>query len=398
MVEAVARHGYAGTTLRELVALAGVSKSTFYEHFESKQDCFFATFEEIIGIASRRVGDAYRKPGDFRERLVAGIEAFLEIAADEPAAAYLTTVESLTLGSAGVAPRERAWATFELMIQQTFDSSPSRVRVGERTVRAIVAGLSGIVYRHLRAGREKELPALVEEITDWTLSYQRRESAAVGAARRSAEIGPPREESELTDGALSWEEPPDSPRSRSALTQRERIIRAAARVVFDKGYEALSVPAISGAAGVSNQTFYQNFPSKRDAFLEAFDILVQRAFAASVRTVTTESPGPEAIGKVMRAYLEHIRENPLFARLAFFEVASVGPAAFERGDATIDRFTTLLDRAATASGGKSLSPNVRVGIGSGLWAVIQHELQHGRSDELPELSPELAMIATMPLS
>src|SRR5262245_11563495 len=47
MVEAVARHGYAGTTLRELVRLAGVSKSTFYEHFESKQDCFLETFDEI---------------------------------------------------------------------------------------------------------------------------------------------------------------------------------------------------------------------------------------------------------------------------------------------------------------------------------------------------------------
>ena len=40
--------GYADTTLRELVALAGVSKSTFYEHFESKQDCFLATFDDIV--------------------------------------------------------------------------------------------------------------------------------------------------------------------------------------------------------------------------------------------------------------------------------------------------------------------------------------------------------------
>ena len=35
MVEAVSRHGFTETTLRELVALAGVSKSTFYEHFEN---------------------------------------------------------------------------------------------------------------------------------------------------------------------------------------------------------------------------------------------------------------------------------------------------------------------------------------------------------------------------
>ena len=56
MVEAVARHGYAGTTLRELVRLAGVSKTTFYEHFESKQECFLATFDEIITQVTERVG------------------------------------------------------------------------------------------------------------------------------------------------------------------------------------------------------------------------------------------------------------------------------------------------------------------------------------------------------
>ena len=65
MVEAVARHGFADTTLRELVSLAGVSKSTFYEHFESKQDCFLATFDDIVlevGAARRRRLRPARRP------------------------------------------------------------------------------------------------------------------------------------------------------------------------------------------------------------------------------------------------------------------------------------------------------------------------------------------------
>lgn len=48
MLEAVSRHGYAETTIAELVGLAGVSKSTFYQHFESKPQCFVATFERIV--------------------------------------------------------------------------------------------------------------------------------------------------------------------------------------------------------------------------------------------------------------------------------------------------------------------------------------------------------------
>src|SRR5213592_2737079 len=48
MVEAVKLHGYADTTLRELLALAGVSKAAFYQHFADKQDCFLATFDTIM--------------------------------------------------------------------------------------------------------------------------------------------------------------------------------------------------------------------------------------------------------------------------------------------------------------------------------------------------------------
>lgn len=34
------RKGYAGTRVADIVAEAGLSKSTFYEHFSSKEDCF----------------------------------------------------------------------------------------------------------------------------------------------------------------------------------------------------------------------------------------------------------------------------------------------------------------------------------------------------------------------
>src|SRR5215207_4006692 len=77
MVEAVARHGYADTTLRELVTLAGVSKSTFYEHFRSKQDCFLAAFDDIVEDMGRRVGEAFDRPGDLRARVTAAVGALL---------------------------------------------------------------------------------------------------------------------------------------------------------------------------------------------------------------------------------------------------------------------------------------------------------------------------------
>lgn len=401
MVEAVARHGYAGTTLRELVALAGVSKSTFYDHFESKQDCFLTTFDEIVAQLSVRVGDAYRSGGDFRERLVRGLAAFMDLAVEEPAAASLAAVESLTLGAAGVEHRDRASHAFEALIQQSFDHSSAERQVSPLTVRAIVAGIRGVAYRRLRSGRHRELPGLVEDLADWALRHQEPDSevtlCAVAAAERPTEatiVDP-----DGGDGLPGWEEPPDSQTSRKTLTQRERIIRGAARVVVENGYAALSIPAISGAAGVSNQTFYEHFSSKRDAFLAAFEILGQEALVAGATAFAREGDRPEAIGAGLRALLEHIAGNELFAQLAFFELPTAGPVALDQADATLDSFVAFLKPGIAPSAiGGPLPAAIMEAIPTGIWAAIQHEIARGRAAGLPEVAPEITrmVLASFP--
>jgi len=392
MVEAVARHGFAGTTLRELVTLAGVSKTTFYEHFESKEDCFLATFDEIVTVLEERVAAAYRSREDFRERLLAGLSAFMNIAVEEPAAATLAAVESLTLGATGVEHRERASRAFEALIQQSFDHSPSTQRVSPIAVRAIVAGIRGVTYRRLRLGRPEQLPGLVDELVDWVLRQQLPETEATRRAIAAAEL-PASAAVAPENDRPGWDEPPDSQASRRLLTQRERIVRGAARAVVENGYAALSIPAISGAAGVSNQTFYENFTSKREAFLAAFEILGNEAVAVAGGAFLREGDKPEAIGAGLRALLEHIAANELFARLAFFELPTAGPVALDRADATLDSFSAFLEPGVAPKGiGEPLSRAVLEAIPTGIWATIQHEIVQGRIQSLPELAPEITRI------
>ena len=398
MVEAVARHGFAGITLRELVTLAGVSKTTFYEYFESKEDCFLQTFDEIIAQASRRVAPAFREPGDFRQRLRAALTEFMELAVEEPAAAALAGVESLTLGAAGVAHRERGSAAFEVMIRQSFDHSPSDIEVSDLLVRAIVGGIRGVVYHRLRSGRVEELPGLVPELVDWALCYQREPSAAMAAAAKAA--------AEPTDATIEsevdripWEEPPDSRRSRAELTQRERIVRAAARVVVERGYEALSIPSISAAAGVSHGTFYECFRSKRAAFLAAFEIYSADALRFSAAAFVAAGDRPEAIGVGVRALVDYVAAHPLFAQLAFFELPTAGPSALDKADQTLDAFMAYLRAPLAPSGiGGPVSDVVLEAISTGTWAVVQHEIAQGRRESLGDLAPRLTAIALAPFA
>lgn len=397
MIEAVARHGYAATTLRELVGLAGVSKQTFYQHFESKQDCFLATFDMIIARTTDQVSTAYRSRRDFRERLLAAMGAFMDLVVEMREAAALAGVESLTLGAAGVEHRERGSEAFEEMARQSFEHSRSRILVQPAVVRGIVGGLRGVVYHRLRSGTEGELPGLVPELVDWALCYQRRPSAAQNAAVRAVGISPALDLEPISP--VPFTEPPDSRRSRTELSQRERILRGAARVVVDRGYEALSIPNISAAAGTSNQTFYEHFESKRDPFLAAFDLIGADALRHGAAAFQTNAGRPEAIGTGLRGLLDYIATHELFARLAFFEVPTAGPVALDRADGILESFTAFLrpPLAPDAIGGP-VSDVVIEAIGTGSWAVLQHEIAHGRREQIAEIGPDLCALSLAPFA
>ena len=61
-VEVLAELGYEGITVRQLAARAGVSRKTFYEHFEDREGCFVAALEDPVAWAGAG-GGAVRQRG-----------------------------------------------------------------------------------------------------------------------------------------------------------------------------------------------------------------------------------------------------------------------------------------------------------------------------------------------
>jgi AcrR family transcriptional regulator len=386
MVDAVARHGYWKTTLRELVALARVSKSTFYEHFEDKQDCFLKTYDDIVDEIVRRIDEAYSRPGDLRQRLTAGLGTLMDTAAEEQAAAYLVIVESLTLGAAGVPQRESAAVRFEHFVRDGFAEPGGQRQVSDLTVRAIVAGIRNCAYQRLREGRGEELPELDEPIVDWVLRYREPPPAI---ARRAA-------------GVASEPAPPPPERTEPEPEEqgpRERIVRAAAELGVANGYSSLSIPAISTAAGVSNQTFYDNFPGKQEAFVAAFDAVAAEVLGDVAAAFMTRDERAEAVGVGLRALLERISGDEVFARLAFYELPAAGGAALDEADRTLGGFTGFLspdEQEPLLPGRQRVPEAITEALGGGIWAVIQHEITEGRRAGLPDLAPEIAEFVITP--
>ena len=386
MVEAVSRHGYARHDAARAGQLAGVSKSTFYEHFESKQDCFLSTFDDIIREVGRRIDEAFDRPGDLRERMRAGITTLFTVIAEQQAAASLVDGRLADPGSGrGATPRARRGAFRSACSGAASTNPPPPHRVSALTVRGIVAGVRNTSYHHLREGRGGELPAAAEPIVDWILCFD-EPGGRDGAAPRPRP--PPRPASRPPGGSRARARFRGPRASGSPARRPASPSRAATR--------ALSIPAIAAAAGVSNQTFYDHFPGKQEAFLAGFERLAAADDGGGRgRGGRRASRGPRRSASGCGRCSSRPAEDELFARLAFFELPMAGPAALDQADRTLGGFTAFFGPQAVPDDAEA-PPVILKAITGGTWAVIQHEIAEGRREQLPQLAPEVAEFVLAP--
>src|SRR3954447_257344 len=81
-----ARVGYGDATAEAIAREAGMSKATFYEHFDNKEECIIALFdaatEAVLGAMRRTGADGAGEDPAGRSRAV--IHTFLEVLAAFP--------------------------------------------------------------------------------------------------------------------------------------------------------------------------------------------------------------------------------------------------------------------------------------------------------------------------
>ncbi|MGH8979524.1 MAG: TetR/AcrR family transcriptional regulator, partial [Acidimicrobiales bacterium] len=87
MIEAVDEQGFVATTISDLVARAGISRRSFYEHFPNKEACLLATYDRVVEGLTRRLLAATRSAEDWPGQLEAFIRELFEAAGDRPDAA-----------------------------------------------------------------------------------------------------------------------------------------------------------------------------------------------------------------------------------------------------------------------------------------------------------------------
>jgi len=185
--------------------------------------------------------------------------------------------------------------------------------------------------------------------------------------------------------------------------QRERLLTAVAAAVAAKGYGATTIGDITGRARVSRDTFYEQFTSKEQCFLAAYDEITSALLAEIVAVGTSQPDYVEGVRDGIRAYLKFWSDHDAAARAFTIDILEVGESAYAHRERILDSMTRLFSsiavRAEAEQGGLPTIPAVvpRAIVIATVDLTTEY-VRHGRASALPELEDDMLYLWLMGLA
>jgi AcrR family transcriptional regulator len=321
VTQVAARDGYPGLTVERVLAAASVSRATFYQYFSNVNDCFWSAYREH---AEQLLRDVNAAAAGSPRRELAVLDALTAAASTRPEIALLLMREGLAAGPAGLSQRDCLIAGVEHAM-----ADPA---ARQSTIDLPAAILVGATFRFLsmQLSDGGAADGLRDDVREWAGAFARRPSRPSWSSTFAPAL--PDRVSPLQSNGM-----------RPAGSTRERIVRATALMVRERGYRAVTVADIVAAARVSRRGFYNEFPSKADAFIAAYEHGFQQALATCTPAFFASHAWPERVWHGAQALAGFLAREPSLAYLGFVECYALGPAFVARVHDTQLAFTLFLE-------------------------------------------------------
>jgi AcrR family transcriptional regulator len=290
----------------------------------------------------------------------------------QPATARVMLIEAYAAGPEAMAPIEAAMEGFEWLTRQTAERSPERAGMPAEMITAHIGASRELASARLRQGRERELPALLDDMWELISSYR-----------------PPPEPLRLVGRG-----PSAATEGLGAHDHAERAIRAFAVVAAEKGYSATTVDEVVARAGMSATTFYDNFAGKEDILMAAIDSAGAQTIAAALPPFERASGWSQGIRAAFGAVFNFLASRPALAQLVMKEIYAAGPAAVERRVDAMRPFRALIEQGQKRS---SSVPPIAPELMAGAVATLAYRaIRDGGPETLPGLAPLATYITLAP--
>lgn len=166
MARVAASKGFAATTIADVVREAGVSKRTFYEHFDGKESCFLALYQAVSGSALKVLRDVVTPDRPWRFQLDHAMRTYLSHLAASPELLRTLFIEIHHLGSAGERARREVMTALASLMTDTLRRDTGEPAIPEALALAAVGGINELVLQAIEQGRVDRLAELTDTASD----------------------------------------------------------------------------------------------------------------------------------------------------------------------------------------------------------------------------------------
>jgi AcrR family transcriptional regulator len=154
-VAVVDQLGYGNTTVTHITSRARISRRTFYELFENREDCLAGMFEYGIDLLGTELATVAPATLPWRERIRAGLWSILSFLDREPALARVCVVQTLRGDQQVLDRRTEVLAELASVVDDGRKMSSRGGNLASLTAEGLVGAAHAIVYaRLLRRERE----------------------------------------------------------------------------------------------------------------------------------------------------------------------------------------------------------------------------------------------------
>jgi AcrR family transcriptional regulator len=170
LATAVAEHGYQAVTITHITKEARVSRRVFYSNFESKEDCFLAAFDIVVGHIRELAAEAVTPIDDWPGQAVAASRAVLAFLAAEPDLARLCLVESQSAGPAIASRLHEAVHEVAPFLEQGRAERQGERELPPTTEESTIGALVMLASRKVAAGEAAQLEELLPDFAEFILA------------------------------------------------------------------------------------------------------------------------------------------------------------------------------------------------------------------------------------
>lgn len=182
-----------------------------------------------------------------------------------------------------------------------------------------------------------------------------------------------------------------------AQNQRERMLLATAELVAERGYQKTTIELIAKTSRVALVTFYEQFSSKEECFLAAFDESVTAAKDVFAELLDREDPWQEQISSGLEIFLEMVVKEQARAKLCIVEAQAAGSASLARYQTMLESVAPKLREGREFNPRASRLPDgLEVAIAGGIVWLVHQRLIADDVDDLLTLLPEMLQVTLTP--